>query len=229
MNLNELGLQLRTLYPHLISRRGTHAQLAQFFLANYPEYQDLISPVYRKLHHVATEDFESQRLTERGRLESDHNFELTRTLKLQNIHLADMMFEATSLRVPVTALEPMAVKSHDTEQQIILERAKRDIGLEGAERVSLKAHQLISTLEAELAELITKRDKEPHKEKKADLTESIEFKREELRGRRKQALVSVGVRSPLGDDEGPDGDGSGGTSNERDVERVAGPDARMGF
>lgn len=228
MTLNELGLQLREIYPHLKTRPGSHTQLAQLFLQSYPEYYDLLSPVARKIHEVSHESFESQRWTERGRLESEDLFENTRKKRLENLHLADMLMEATQNRTPVTALHDITIESHKTNEFIRKEKAIVEIGLSGNERASLKPHQLIRLLEAELEALITKRDNESHPEKREDLTEAIAFKREELRGRRNQALVSVG-RNPLGHDENPNGTGSGGESLKGDVEPVSGSHPRMGF
>lgn len=230
MTYRELGLQLRQIYPHLQNEPGDDGALALRFLNSYPEYWDLVSEFAREIQSVATQGFESQRWTEKGRLESTFAFEVIRKSKLENLHMADMIMEATKRRVPVTALAELVVEDHKHHHTMELERFRRDNGLEGGERARLTPHYLIRQLEAELMDLIDRRDKETHPDKKEVLNIRIQNLKGELNARGQQTLVQAGGGGRVEfTDEDADRDGVRGSSTEASVEPLPPPKPRMGF
>lgn len=233
MTLNDFAVVLREKFPKLSDVPLNNEDLAQYVLNLYPQYYDFISPSARRIKQVSNlpVTYEPRKFFESSTTDGLNEAQAiqNRRAYIASLHEADMVIKASGMGVPVQALVEMAVESHRTEEFIRKERFIRDNGLQGGEILSLKPHQLIERLQDRLMGLIDALDEESHPTKREVLQIRINGLKEELRGRTKQALVSVGVRDSLGDDENPNGSGGSGTSPEGNLEPVSGTMSRVGF
>lgn len=217
MTHQELGLQLRQIFPQLVhdpdTRDMNHEVLARYFIKVYPDYLDLVAPAASAIYDATTSPVEVERgmfTTEGTHQDNIGKAIANRQSYVNMVYDGEQKIEAIMRSLPVTALHDIAIETHKTNQAIRLETAKTDEtirleesriaqGLDAGNRDLLTPHELIEILEAKLETTIKRRDRETHPEIRADLTESIAHQRGVLRARRQQAMVQVTDRKRLGD------------------------------
>lgn len=228
MTHQELGLQLRQIYPQLQKHPGTATQLAQFFLKNYPEYQDLISPIARRVNEIIERPIESNRFTEKGRLESHNLIIKNQVAEISMLHHAENVIRASSMNVPVEVLSRLAELDAEHHHKMEYEKFVMSCGLDGTIRNTLRPLEVLQHRRIELNSLIEERDNESHPDKREVLDILIEAAKEELRGRANQAMVQAGGRRLRESNENTETERSSGTSVKGDVEPISIKGFRMG-
>lgn len=240
MRYEEFGLRLRRIFPKLVEIPLDDAALAQYFLNLYPQYYSHISPAAARIKEISDRTPESQRWTEKGRLESVAQMVAINQAEAESQSFMDVAIRAAGEGLTVEGYVKMRELDHhhhlqkdllqtQHDQVMELERFRRDNGLEGGERARLTPHYLIRQLEAELMDLIDRRDREEHPDKRDVLNIRIKHLKGELDARGQQTMVQAGGRPGVEfTDKDADRDGSSGIGFTSGVESLSSKKSRMG-
>jgi hypothetical protein len=207
MTLNEFALVIRSAVPEVKDLDVNNEALAHYYLKRYPKYWDAISPTARQINDLIEAPIESQRWTEAGRQQSYGTTIHLRESQIKMLHTAEMVLKANSMGVPTEILGELAIgqSHHEAQKELLthqyhIEKQQDEDSIILAERRLLVNHQVLTSLQTTLNNLIDQRDKETHPDKKKVLDIRISNLMEELDARAKQAVVQAGGGGRLRDD-----------------------------